>query len=138
MFTHLDKMSETKINKKSWKNFKLRLNVEVDFCVRQNIVVNLYFKVKSHGTALFVFSKSIKKLFSIDRVNIFLFSIFFFNRFYLWKKIFSIDSVNIYLFSIFFSMEFDFVSYPSATIPAGLFLYYTYFSYRKHVWLNIS
>ena len=35
----------------------------------------------SRHIALFVFSRSIKKLFTIDCVNIYLFSIFFFNRF---------------------------------------------------------
>ena len=51
---------------------------------------------ESRYTVLVVVSGSIKKLFSIDFVNISLFSIFF-----------SIAFVNIYLFSIFFSTDFD-------------------------------
>ena len=64
-------------------------------------------KLMSHGIfVLFVFSGSIKKLFSIDCVNIFLLSIFFSVDFARWKRLFSIDCVNIYFFSMFFSIDF--------------------------------
>ena len=69
--------------------------------------INLSFseKMKVHESryiALFEFSRSIKKLYSLDCVNICLFSIFLSTDFARWKKLFPIGWVNICLFSIFF------------------------------------
>ena len=57
---------------------------------------------KSPYIALFGFSGSIKKLSSLDCVNIYLFSILFSIDFARWKNLFSFDCLNIYFFSVFF------------------------------------
>ena len=58
--------------------------------------------------ALFVVGGSIKKLFSIDYVNVYFYSIFF-------SIDFSIGCVNIYFFSLFFSL--DFARWKSVGLP---------------------
>ena len=63
---------------------------------------------ESRYIALFVFSKSIKKLFSIDCVNIYHLLIFF-------SIDFAINYIDIDLFSIFFSI--DFARWKSAGLP---------------------
>ena len=59
----------------------------------QNLTVN-----ESRYISLIVFSGSIKNLFSIDCVNIYLFQILFLKDFVQWRKLFSVDCVNNYIF----------------------------------------
>ena len=59
---------------------------------------------ESRYMAIFLFSGSITKLFSSNCVNIYFSQYFFSIDFGRWKKVFSIDRVNIYIFlSIFFN-----------------------------------
>ena len=53
-----------------------------------DIIAHIHIKVnESQYVALFVFSGSIKKIFSIDCVNIYIFSIFFSKDFFRWKSL---------------------------------------------------
>ena len=61
---------------------------------------------ESRYITLFVFSGSIKKFFSTDCINIYLFSIFFSIDFARWKNLLSIACVNFILSRYFFFNRF--------------------------------
>ena len=102
----------------------LSLALFILFSLKQSATSALgtsHLKVKeSHYIALFAFYGFIKKFFSIDCANIYLFSIFFSTGFARWRKLFSIGCISFYLFSILFSIHF--ARWKSVALPHIVFI----------------